>query len=473
MRRVAFILGLAALGCGAAKSAPGVTGVPAPPKVLLGELDARLLLRDLPARAAELGASGVSLIASAELVEGERIGGFIEVPRGMCLLAYARASSSIDDIDVGAFGDEGDPVAADDAPDAHPTILLCPPHPDRVYVAAHAASGEGLVALAAQLVPPARAEAVARAVGARGLLGPGTRPADAWPGLDDRVRAHRTALGGRWEEFRKVAVGVDARAPSFVNFPVEADQCTDAVVVPDEDVGLVEIEALDDAGRVVARAREGPRERAVTVCSPVVVNGSLSIRPHVGHGLVEVVLGRAHGEVSRDLTTRADIAWAAPIQPLDATRAERNAELAKAGYAGPASSSGGALAVGRRVSLPLEIPAATGTCLRIDVVGGAPAALLEASAWDETAALLSKGEGASSVTLFACGRGKAHVDIEARGRAGPYATLVRPERWQSPVFSQHPLAAARMLARAAVGPAYVLEGNAAAVRAVTVAEARG
>ena len=45
--------------------------------------------------------------------------------------------------------------------------------------------------------------------------------------------------------------------PTVVSFPVEADQCVDAVLVPGDEVALVEIEAVDDAGRVVARAREG------------------------------------------------------------------------------------------------------------------------------------------------------------------------------------------------------------------------
>jgi hypothetical protein len=435
---------------------------------VVGELDARLLLGDTPARAAHFGASAVSLVASSEAVEGERVGAFVEVPRDMCLLAYARASSSIDDIDLAAYADDGTPVAADEAPDPHPTILLCPPHPDRVYVASHTAGGEGLVAVAAQLVPPDRAGEVGRAVGARGAVGPGTRAAEAWPGLDDHVRAHRDALGGRWEEFRKVALSLDARAPAFVSFPLEANQCTDVVIVPDDDVALLEVEALDEAGHVVARAKEGTREKTLTVCSPVAVGGSLSIRPHVGQGLAAVVLARAKGDIARDLSQKPDIAWSAGVQPLDTTRGQRNQELAKQGYAPPLLSPAGTLVLGRRTQVPLELGGPPGSCSRIDVVGGAPLALLEGTVWDDGGSLVTSADGAASLTLFACARGKARLDLEARGRPGPFAVLVRPERWQNPAFTAHPLAAARMLARASEGPSLILEGQPLNVRALTL-----
>ena len=205
---VASLLVLSALGasaCGGHGDLPVKSGNGKPlgaPRVVPGELDARLLLEDLPSRAIKLGAGPVTVVASGEAVEGERLGAFVEVPADACLLGYARSSSSLDDIDVAAFADEGNPIATDEAPDAHPTILLCPPHPERVYLAVHAASGEGLVALAAQIVPRERAAEVGRVLGARGSRGEGPRPADAWPGLDDHVRAHRVALGGAWEEFR-------------------------------------------------------------------------------------------------------------------------------------------------------------------------------------------------------------------------------------------------------------------------------
>jgi hypothetical protein len=116
--------------------------------------------------------------------------------------------------------------------------------------------------------------------------------------------------------------------------------------------------------------------------------------------------------------------------------------------------------------VPLDLAGPPGSCTRIDVVGGAPLALLQGTIWDDGGDLVTAGDGAASLGLFACTHGKAHLDLEARGRPGPFAVLVRPERWQNPAFGAHPLAAARMLARAAEGPSLLLEGAPAGVRAL-------
>jgi hypothetical protein len=369
---------------------------------------------------------------------------------------------------VAVFTDEGSPIASDDAPDAHPTILMCPPHPDRVYVTAATARGEGLVALGAQFVPAERAADIGRALGARGARFASPRAADAWLGLEDHVRTHREGLGGHWEEFRRIAVAVDARAPALVSFPLEADGCTDALVVPDDDVAVLEVEAVDDVGRVLAHAVSGARDRSLTVCSAIPFGGSLVVRPHVGQGLVAIVLARGRGEVASDLSVQPDLAWASASLSLEAAKTARNTELAKSGYRAPESTQSGTLVIGRLLEVPLDLGARKDACARVDVVGGSPLALLHAAVWDEKGALVTRGEGATSVTLFACSRGKARLELEARGRPGPYASLVRPERWTDPVFLQYPLAASRMLERVAVGPSLLLVGNPLSARAVVL-----
>jgi hypothetical protein len=332
-----------------------------------------------------------------------------------------------------------------------------------VYVAAHAATGEGLCVVAAQLVPRDRAPDVGRAVGARGSVGGPPRSPEAWPGLDDVVRQHRAALGGAWEEQRRVAITVDTRAVSAVAFSIDEGGCSDALVVPDDDVAVVDVDVVDADGRLVGRAKDGGPARSVTICSPIALNGSLQVRPHVGRGLVAVVVAKTKAGGARDLLARPEVAWVAPAQPLDATRAARNAVLAKAGYTTPTSSQTGQLQLGRRATVPVEMSGAPG-CTRIDVVAGAPLALVEAAVWDDAGALLASNEGAGDATLFACGKGKARVDLGTRGRPGPYAVLTRAERWKDPVFTAHPLASSRMLGRAAIGLQSLLEGTPGPVR---------
>ncbi len=469
----ALSLALANAACGGARPPPAKpVKAPLPaPRVTVGDLESRVLFADLPQRASRFGAGPLSVAASGEMVEGERVGAFVDIPTDLCLLAYGRASGSVEDLDIAAFADEGNPVAVDEGPDPRPTLLLCPPHPERVYLAAHVAAGEGLVALGAQLVPADRAIEVARAVGARGGYGEGPRPAEAWPGLDDKVRGRRAALGGTWEEVKRLAIALDARASGYVTFPIEADGCVDLIVVPDETVALLEVEVLDGDGRVVARAKEGGADRAATVCSPVAFTGSVSVRPHVGRGLAAVVVARARGGTARDLSARADVAGVAPAQPLEQTRNARNAALAKAGYAAPGMTTSGALTIGRRASLPLDL-GPTPACTRVDVVAGAPLALVEANVWDDAGTLVTSAEGPDGATLFACGKGKVRLDLETRGRPGPFSVLARKERWQDGEFTKHPLAAARMLARAVDGAGMMHEGAALGVRGATVDSAK-
>ena len=99
-----------------------------------------------------------------------------------------------------------------------------------------------------------------------------------------------------------MALAVDARMPTYAALPIDAGECVDAVVVPDEDVALLDVEAIDEQGRVVARAKEGSGSRTLTVCSPIQMAGTLSVRPHVGRGLAAVVLARAAGDASRDFS---------------------------------------------------------------------------------------------------------------------------------------------------------------------------
>jgi hypothetical protein len=476
VRRALLVVGavaaLATPGCdlfrGGGAQSPSGTAAPGPPHVVPGELDARTLLGELPARATRLGAGAPSLVKSAEATDNEWVGGFVDVPKDECLLGYARGSASIEDIDVAVYSDEGTQLAADEGRDVHPTVLLCPPHPDRVYVAAHVVDGEGFVVVGAQLVPKERALLVARGLGARGATTEGARPAEAWPGLDDAVRAHRLALGGTWEEFKRVAMSVDARASTFVALPLEADQCVDAIVVPDDDVALLDVEALDGDGRVIGRARDGAGPRTLTVCSPSAMPGSLSVRPHVGRGTAAVVLARARSEVARDLAARPEIAWAAAQQPVDAARHARDTLLAKSGYPEPVATSHGTLVLGRRVSVPLDLKTLGGACARVDVLAGAPLGLLSASVWDDAGTLLASGDASTSLALFACSHGPVRLELETRGRPGPYVVTLRPERWRDPAFAAHPLAASRMLARAAAGPDMLLEGKGAPVRGVTL-----
>lgn len=458
-------LGLLVVACGRPPGSPAAAPTE-PPRVVAGPLEARPLLGDLPQRASRFGAGPVAIVASSPMAEGERVGAFVEIPKDACLLAYARSSASLEDIDLAAFAEEGNPVAVDEGPDPKPTVMICPPHPDRVYVAAHAAAGEGLCVIAAQLVPRVAAETVGRAVGAHGSS---PKSPETWPGLDEKVRLHRAALGGAWEEQRRVAVAVDSRAVSTVGFTIDEQGCADALVVPDEDVAVIDVDIFDNEGRLVARAKDTLPVRSITVCSQIPVAGSMQIRPHVGRGLVAVVIAKAKGdakEMMSTMLTRPEVAWVSSGTPIEQAKQGREKALAKAHYGGPTATQSGTIQLGRRTTLPLDLDPAA--CTRVDVVAGAPLALVDAAVWDPSGNLLATGEGADGATLFACGKGKARLDLGTRGRPGPFVVTTRAERWKDPALAAHPLAAGRMLAR--FGP--IFEGAPGRVKATTLDAAR-
>jgi hypothetical protein len=463
----ASLLVASAAGCGMGPRAGATAQVALPrpaPIVAMGELQGRTLLGELPARAQRLGAGVPALVAAAEALDNGWVGGFVDVPRDDCLLGYARGSSSIDDVDVAIYSEDGTTLAADEGRDVHPTVMICAPHPDRVYLTAHVVEGEGLVAVGAQIVPRERATIVARALGARGVVGQGPRPADGWPGLEDAVRARRLELGGQWEEVRRVALAVDARMPTVVALSVDAGQCVDVIAVPDDDVALLDLEVFDDAGRSVGRAKDGPGARTLVVCSPVQVAGTLALRPHIGRGLAAIVLARSSGSAEHASPAPPDALWVAASQPIARATAAREGSLAHDGYGAPTTRSAGALALGRRVAVAMDLGTTNGACQRIDVVAGAPLALIDAWVWSDAGPLVASSEASSSTTLFACAHGAARLELQARGRPGPYSLTLRPERWKGAAMSAHPLAASRMLARAAGGPDALFEGKELALR---------
>lgn len=469
---VAIVSAGLAVGLSTSACAPHAVGAPKPlaplpaPRPANGTLTTVPLLGDLPARIEAVGGGPPSVLVSAPLVEGERAGAFVDVPKDLCLLAYARGASSLDDLDLAAFSDDGSPVAVDEGPDPAPAVLVCPPHPSRLFVAVHAAGGQGLASVAAQFVRRGNEAVVARIASAKGALGGTTRTSEAWPGLDDRVRAHRASLGGTWSEIRRVAVDVDARMASAVAFAIDEGTCTDALVVPDPDVALVDADVLDASGRLLGRLGDAPDGRAVTVCSPMAIAGSLQIRPHVGRGLVAVVLSRSTPASLRAMQGAPFVAWAAPVASVDAARSALDTSLAKAGYGSPIATSTGQLALGRRAVLPIDVGAKG--CRRIDVMAGAPLALVDGAVWADDGALLARAEGSAGATFFVCGHGKARLDLGTSGRPGPYTVSVRAEPWTSDVFAAHPLAASRMLDRAATGPNATFEGAPGAVRHVVL-----
>ncbi|WP_437293651.1 hypothetical protein [Sorangium sp. So ce426] len=440
---------LPACGAGAIAS----PGAPPPEtlRALPDRIDGSTLLGGDAQRAAQAGASALRVIGADMASDGDRLGAFVEVPAGECMLAMARVSPTISDVDLFAFEDDGSAFSTDEAADARASILVCPPHPRRLYVMARVMSGAGAVSVGVQSVPVKAADAVARAVGARGRSGDESGRLESWPGLEAKIRARRAAVGARWDDVRRVALPVGSRTASRIGATLDGGRCLDVLVSPSDEVASLEVVAEDETGRVVARARERGQDRSLLLCSAVSVDLSIAIRSRGTQGLVAVVVGRSQPGAEAEISGATPIERVTEGRDLAEARADHARALAGRGHGAPRVSTGAAR-LGSRTTLPIELPAG---CARIDVLAGKPLADVLAELWSEGHALLGRARGGARATLFTCGRGgPARVDVESMAQPGPFAVEVRKEPEAPPALVAHPLAAARLLGRlSAAGPA--------------------
>jgi hypothetical protein len=393
--------------------------------------------------AMSLGAGPLMVAATDVGGEGDRVGGFVALPPEQCMLAYARGSLGVEDLDIYAYSDEGTILAADEASDPQPAVVICPPHPTRAYVVARVVGGRGVVAVGVQSVPLNAAAQVGKALGARGRPGEELGRAEAWPGLDDKVNEHRRRLGARWEEVRRVAVQADARAATRITASLEAGRCLDVFVVPGEEFAQLDVTIYDSDDRIMVRAPTYGRDRAAVLCSPVPMPVSVELRPHAGQGLCAIVLARSSVGGEREIAGPVYMHRIAPDADLGIERAERDRRLRVLGYPEPIVVGSGTTDVGRRLSFPLALPDG---CARIDVVGGRPLAGVTADLWDASYNLVASGTSGDGPTLFACSKGgRARIDLEALNRPGPVSVEMRRETASLPALSSHPLAASRLL----------------------------
>jgi hypothetical protein len=446
---VLWAIVLALVSCRRAASPPamGTNEASESPKnlsVITGHLDGPRWLSHDAEVAVSLGA-GPLQVAVAEIAgDGDRVGGFVSIPADQCVLAYARGSQGIEDLDLYAYADDGTTLAADEATDPQPAVVVCPPHPSRAYFQARVAAGRGVVAIGVHAVPLGAAAQVGKALGARGRPGEELGRIEAWPGLDERVNDHRKLIGSRWEEIRRIPVQADARAATRISASLDGGRCLDVYVVPGEEFAQLDVTVLDSDDRVLVRAPSVGRDRNAIICSAVQTPLSIELRPHAGQGLCAIVLARSAAGAEREISGPIYVYRVAPASELAIERAQRGKPLKVLGYTDPTSVGTGTADVGRRLSFPLSLPDG---CVRLDVIGGRPLAGIAADVWDASNNLVASALSGDGPTLFACGKaGRGRIDVEALSRPGPFAIEMRRERTAVAQLVAHPLAAGRVLA---------------------------
>ncbi|MCC6664526.1 MAG: hypothetical protein IT375_12310 [Polyangiaceae bacterium] len=436
----AWLLALACVGCTGWVGGPRPAALEARPTP--GRVEGeRFLLAD-GRRARDAGASEQRVVAADAGAPGDRISGFVSVPAEACALVMARGSREIDDVDLFAFGDDGTLLGADERPNKAPTLLLCPPHPERIYVSARIASGFGIVALGVQSVAATDGPKLGALLDVPGFA---TRAdAGAVAEIERALGAHRRGIGGRWQELRRAALPVEPGTPSLISAVIEPGRCLDAWVTPTEAVSHLDVALLDADGRTAGRAVSHGRSRFLVACAADKTAVTLEVRPQSGRGVAVVVLSQSKDGGRAELGGRIPIVELGASRSLDEVKTDLAARLDKGDYDTPRSALRVELPIAERTSTDLDLAAG---CTRIDVLGGRPLAGVEAWLWAGEA-LSAHDRAASHATLFACGAaGKRRLDLEALARPGPVEVLARKLRQVPPLFTQHPLAAGRLLAR--------------------------
>lgn len=438
---LAVALGL--LGC---NGEVPVRTPPQKPTVLApqGDAESFAILEPVALLGRKAGASDLAIVASTLGAEGDRAGGFVAMPSDRCVLFFARGSAGVGDVDIFAFQDDGSAVVSDESSADQAAIVVCPPSPDRLYVTARIASGTGLLAVGAQEVDKGSAERAAKAVGAR-VVGSESGRLESWPGLESKVVAHRQALGGAWEDVRRFAAAVDARAATRTTVTIEAGRCIDVLVVPSEEVANLEVVAETEDGRIAARASSEGRDRSLVLCSEQGDVATIAARPRASSGTAAFVVARSQKGAAVELSRTQPIDRITQALSVDAARAA----LAKgldATWGKPKNVGAGQAKVGSRSSLPIKLPKG---CTRVDVIAGAPLGPVSAAIWDADGNLIAESSGSIRATLYACGQAReARIDVESRGRVGPFGVEMRTWAVPKEELLKLPLAAARLFERA-------------------------
>src|SRR5690606_20131540 len=245
----------------------------------------------------------------------------VNVPAGLCALVFARGGESVEDIDLYVYGDDGTQFGSDEAADAEPNVLVCVETGTRLYVSARVAAGRGLVALGVQEVPRERAPAVARSLKIRGFGTPDQAEVEAWPGLAEAIAVHRRRMGGTWEDQRRVALPVDARITTRVSARVAAGTCLDALALTTEEVVQLDLEVLDETGRIFGRS-PGGLPRTLLVRSEGDADITYQLRPHQGRGLAVLALSSTRRGSEMDIDPEIPRALLIPPRLAQATHAK-------------------------------------------------------------------------------------------------------------------------------------------------------
>ncbi len=405
---------------------------PAPIRWLAG--DAAL------ARAAGAGPPTV-LIAEAGAV-GDRFTRVVDTDETACLLAMARGSERVADVDLYAYSEDGTGLALDDRADAKATLLLCPPRPRRVYVTARIAAGQGVIAVAVHRVPLDRARRVQATLRAIEQYDATAEvPKASIVDVERRLREHHRTLGGQWTRVAQASLAVDSRIPTISGVVAEARTCTDILVLAPLSVSGLDIEAIDDAGRTLGRTVSTEQDKSIIACAEERRTFSLQLRPHEGSGTVLVLVSRGSLQAGRVTEQALELGQSRPIgvivEEVHRGLRERRQTIGKVMEQ---------TTIERGEQHRIEDSIESG-CARFDAFTG-PGLDVQFRAYSAEAEPIAKNGGGQHLPLLVCSRGKVALTFDAHAGSGPLRVEKASLARVNPLLIGNPRAAGRLFLRA-------------------------
>ncbi len=386
------------------------------------------------------GAEPVRLLALEGASAGDRVHAVVEVPAERCLVAMGRSGDGVADLDLLAYSEDGAVLGRDEDADATPNVIVCPPHPAHIYLMGRVATGQGLVALGAELVDVARVKQIAQQFARlpQAASSASSEETGLWPDLSALSERLSHVIGGDWRLVARQILSVDARLDTVQSYVVPPGECASLLVVGETRLSSLDVSLEDGAGRELGELQRFEDHPLALLCSSTQESASLLLRPRVGAGVVSVLVG------SRSLTGLAPGLAAKPISLGAPQTLATLSDVLKLPGVKPQrldTRSDEPLNSGeiQRHALPSPV-----TCGLLEVLVGAPGAGLHTVLRDADSQVLAESWGGQRTTLLDCrvGRGSAELSL-SRGSAP-----VLPRWWPlarvAPVLRQAPQAAARL-----------------------------
>jgi hypothetical protein len=386
---------------------------------------------NMQAIASQLG--GVGLVPGQELFRGFLTAGArathrLTLPAHSCVALLAIASPGVHDMDAAIYSPDGDLLAVDSQPDAHPTIQVCTgAEPHALYYALQVYEGAGSFLMAGFLGQQATLDAAAKLIGARPAV---ARLGNAEPDGPGRVASLREGLQRRGFQALQPPLQLQLTEDQSVRvpLPVEPGQCYTAAGFGLDGVENVDLRVLDEEGTEVARDRSTEQDAGAQFCADRHAEFAAELHDVSGAGNALLLLFRVDAASiggpsglwlgERPLTESS-------TAPLFERIAEVSSLAARDGFKQSRTLLQGQLARGEVIAQPLAL--AEGRCARVHAVGGPGLRTLELRAVDASGRTLAHAEGtveATYVHVCASTARELSLEVHAAAGAGPFAVTV-------------------------------------------------